>query len=379
MKASTNYAIVALVFLTVANVTVWWLAHNDVWPWQYTWYVYWAESVVIGTLALFMYAKHLLVFFMLLILTSYMVGLQNLMLLGDMKIPMTFWGFYSLFWLIYFEVRRSYLGHSIRMMHPLYQLAYYFVFMFFAILLACAATAYIYYGQIFVPNLQASLLEQFFAMAVGIPTLTITVLKIVDMIGEQHVFYFLLGTYHRPAEKRHIVMFIDMVGSSAAAEKLPPLKSMDMIAQFIFDASYSCRVHGGDIVNYTGDGVMVLWPFFQGDKVIKAYDTLMARLENRRAAYEGSFGMIPDFRMGVHAGSVVISQIGEEKLFLGVYGDVVNTASRIEQMNKEMGTRILISKAVKQYVGLALQKRIKPIGMTEVRGREESVEVFAVS
>jgi adenylate cyclase len=131
-------------------------------------------------------------------------------------------------------------------------------------------------------------------------------------------------------------------------------------------------------VNYTGDGLMVLWPLFQGDRVARAYDTLVDRLETRRQYYEDDYGIVPNFRMGVHAGNVVISQIGEEKLFLGVYGDVVNTASRIEQLNKDMGTRILLSRNVRQYMSKQLQKRTKSLGPVEIRGREEPVEIFTL-
>ena len=378
MKATTANIILCLIFLSAFNVAAWALAYKGIWPWQYTWYVYWGETVIIGGLALFAYAKHLLIFFFLLIVVSYMAGLKNITFMGDMKIPMTFWALYSLFWLVYFEIRRSMLGYSIRQLHPTGQLVYYFTFMALAVGGSCALTGLIYFGQAWVTGVHTPLLQQCLAIAIGIPTLTISILKIVDMIGEQHVFYFLLGTYHRPEEKKRIVVFFDMVGSSAAAERLTPKKSMELIANFIFDACHSCRINGGDIVNYTGDGLMVLWPLFQGDRVARAYDTLVERLETRRAYYEDDFGIVPNFRMGVHAGNVVISQIGEEKLFLGVYGDVVNTASRIEQLNKDMGTRILLSRNVRQYMSKQLQKRTKSLGPVEIRGREEPVEIFTL-
>ncbi|MGB4106790.1 MAG: adenylate/guanylate cyclase domain-containing protein [Alphaproteobacteria bacterium] len=379
MNARIANVILSLIFLSAFNIAAWMIAHKGLWPWDYTWYLYWAETMIVGGLALFMYAKHLLIFFFLLIIVSYMAGLKNITFMGDMKIPMTFWALYSLFWLVYFETRRSILGHSIRQLHPMGQLIYYFTFMAVAVAGSCALTGLIYFGQAYVPGMQATLLQQCLAIAIGIPTLTISLLKIVDMIGEQHVFYFLLGTYHRPEEKKRIVVFFDMVGSSAVAERLPPKKSMELIANFIFDACHSCRVNGGDIVNYTGDGLMVLWPLFQSDKVVRAYDMLINRLESRRVAYEGSYGMVPDFRMGIHAGNVVISQIGEEKLFLGVYGDVVNTASRIEQMNKQMGTRILLSRSVRQHMSQNVRGRTKSLGKVEIRGRDEMVEIFTVS
>lgn len=378
MRATTANIILILIFLSAFNAAAWMIAYKGMWPWEYTWYVYWGETVIIGGLALFVYAKHLLIFFFLLILASYMVGLKNITFMGDMKIPMTFWAMYSLFWLVYFEVRRSPLGHSIRQLHPIGQLVYYFSFMALAVAGSCALAGLIYFGKAIVPGVQSILIEQCLAIAIGIPTLTIGIVKIVDMIGEQHVFYFLLGTYHRPEEKKRIVVFFDMVGSSSAAERLTPKKSMEMIAQFIFDACHSCRVNGGDIVNYTGDGLMVLWPLFQGDRVIRTYDTLVDRLENRREFYEDAYGIVPNFRMGIHAGNVVISQIGEEKLFLGVYGDVVNTASRIEQLNKDMGTRILFSRAVRQYMSKHTQKRTKSLGPVEIRGRDEPVEIFTL-
>ncbi len=379
MKASTANILLCLIFLIGFNVSMWMVAHKGMWPWDYTWYVYWAETMIVGGLALFVYAKHLLIFFFLLIVVSYMAGLKNITFMGDMKIPMTFWALYSLFWLVYFEIRRGLLGYSIRQVNPVWQLCYYFMFMGIAIGGSCALTGLIYYGQAWVPGLHTVLLQQCLAIAIGIPTLTIGLLKIVDMIGEKHVFYFLLGTYHRPEEKKRIVVFFDMVGSSAAAEKLPPKKSMELIANFIFDACHSCRIHGGDIVNYTGDGLMVLWPLFQGDKVVRAYDMLVATIENRRQYYEDAYGIVPNFRMGVHAGNVVISQIGEEKLFLGVYGDVVNTASRIEQLNKQMGTRILLSRAVRQHMSERMRTRTRSLGKVEIRGRDEMVEVFTLS
>jgi class 3 adenylate cyclase len=375
MKNSQTVAMTVAVLLAVINAIAAVGAWRHVWAWDYALYFFWGETVLVGLLALFFYMKHLFVFFAILVCVTWTFGLQHAIFAGDVKLPMAYWCLYSLFWLVYFEIRRNFLGHSIRQLNPVYQFLFYTGYMTIAIFASCAMTGYMYFGHAFIPR---ELLEDFMGMSVVIPTLTIIILKIIDMIGENHVFHFLFGTYHRPVEVKRIVMFIDMVGSSAAAEKLAPKLGMDLVARFIFDASVACRTHGGDIVNYTGDGLVVLWPLFRPDKALRAYDSLNARLEANTAAYEKEFGIVPSFRMGLHAGNVVISQIGAEKLFLGVYGDVVNTAARLEQLTKDMGTRILFSKAARQHLISSFQKRIKPMGSTEVRGREGEVDIFTL-
>jgi adenylate cyclase len=97
-----------------------------------------------------------------------------------------------------------------------------------------------------------------------------------------------------------------------------------------------------------------------------------------KKAYWKRFGRVPDFRVGVHVGPVVISQIGEEKLFLGLYGDTVNTAARLEQMNKELGTKILVSEPVIVNAGQTWKTILKPLGEKEIRGRKGHVRVYTI-
>src|SRR5262249_53960502 len=151
-------------------------------PWDYVWYVYWAECVGLGALSLFIYAKHLLVFFMVVAAVGYLLGLKSFLMMGDLKIPLAFWGFYSLCWLCYFELRKSRAGQAVRLFPPLYQFAFFLVYMSGAILVSFAATSFLFYGMILVPAMPEVLLKQLMAMVVVIPILTISILRIVDMI-----------------------------------------------------------------------------------------------------------------------------------------------------------------------------------------------------
>ncbi|GJL84693.1 MAG: hypothetical protein DHS20C02_04680 [Micavibrio sp.] len=353
-------------------------ASLDYWTWHNGFYFYWAESALLGVMIFFAYAKYLFVFFLLLLLAVMIVGLTEGNLWGDLRMPITFWCTYSLYWLAYFEVKNTRVGSRILRHHPSKQLLIYLACMALGIALSFALTMTIYNEWSLVQDIPPHVYHVFLAMAVTVPTLMIGLLKVIHMVGARHFIHFILGTYHRPVEKGRVVLFLDMVGSSKMAEKLEPKESMAVVASFIFDASAIIRKHGGDILNYTGDGLVVVWPLTQANNALACVYAMRRRFNKIRPSYQKEFGVKPYFRMGLHAGPVVISQIGEEKLFLGLYGDTVNTASRLEAMNKELKTKVLISGALKHWLSPKWTERLESKGLQEIRGREEMVEVYTL-
>jgi adenylate cyclase len=61
-----------------------------------------------------------------------------------------------------------------------------------------------------------------------------------------------------------------------------------------------------------------------------------------------------------------------------IIGDVVNLASRLEQLNKQFGSRLMVSETVVQRLG-GLPQGATPHGAIQVKGREQPVEVFALA
>ena len=81
-------------------------------------------------------------------------------------------------------------------------------------------------------------------------------------------------------------------------------------------------------------------------------------------------------RIGINTGPLVAGAIGaQDRLSYTVYGDAVNVAARLEQMNKEFDTQILVSGGTAE---LADQFTYKKIGNLPIRGRKEPVDVFTV-
>lgn len=360
-----KYAIAFLALVTLVPIAG---IHLHGWSPQTLKTYYLAEGAILCVLIfLKYYAKHFIVFFVVLLMTGYELTVRDPEFWsGIIKPAATFWVIYSLCWPFYYDLGKTRLGLWIRSLHPAQHLAFYLGFMLFSILLAFSVTASVFHVWDQVGRITAREYAFIFAISALIPTVTICVLKIINMIGARHILNFLVGTYHSPVEKREVVLFLDLVGSSTIAEELTPKQSMELISRFIFDASASFRQHGGDIVNYTGDGLVVLWPEDKATDALKSAETLRNRLRNNRDMYRNTFRIVPEFRIGVHCGEVVLSQVGEERIFLGLYGDVVNTAARLEQYNKELGTQILFSGDFKSKIQGMDEDAFMEMGQQEI-------------
>jgi class 3 adenylate cyclase len=341
--------------------------------------IYWSECALIGATALFFFATRLSVFVITAMAAFSILKFSDVSLPVDDKVHLTFWALYGLCWLIYIEITQSIHGLSLRRASPSQRLGLYIIMLGAALSASFGLTVFIYGLMPLVERLPTEFYMYFLAVAVTVPTISIGLLKIIGMVGPNHFVQFLSGTYHHPVERERIVLFLDMVGSSANAERLAPKEAMDLIARFIFDATAIFRIHGGDIVNYTGDGLVVLWPRKQADRALMSVIALRTQLDSSRHEYRKLYKIVPDFRIGIHSGTVVLQQIGEEKLFLGVYGDVVNTAARLEQMNKELGTKILLSDALLRDLSQNWQAQLEAMGHQSVRGKTEGITVYTIN
>ncbi|HTK85223.1 MAG TPA: adenylate/guanylate cyclase domain-containing protein [Patescibacteria group bacterium] len=367
-------ALVVFNLIPLSTAIIEWPAGITIWfP-----YFYQAEGIFLAVFGLAMFAKRFTVFFFMLGLTGTFVHLLTPVYLGDPKMLLIFWGLYSLCWIAYLDLRQRHMGLIMDRRPPVRQMLIYFGFMVGAISICFLMTVIINDAWGDVVNVPNQVYGILIAMAVIVPTLSISVLKIIDMIGAQHFLALLIGAYYRPVEREKIVLFIDLAGSTAMAERLGPLHSTNLIARFIFDASGIFRIYGGDVINYTGDGLVATWPKRQGDRPLLAILALRDRVRGSISFYLREFGLVPEFRVGIHSGKVIMSQVGEEKQFLALYGDTVNTAGRLEQMNKEMNTRVLISGEVVSSMSKSCKEMLVSKGLTNLKGKGDSIEIYTL-
>ena len=150
--------------------------------------------------------------------------------------------------------------------------------------------------------------------------------------------------------------FTDVRGFTTLSEKADPDVLMRQTSRYFTALGEVVMEQGGTIDKFIGDGLMAFWnaPNLQDDHCERACRAaLLARKANDRINCEFQAEGLPPFytRYGIHVGEAVVGNIGSsERMNYTVLGSIVNLAARLEGLNKEHGTDILISEAVYERV-----------------------------
>ena len=233
--------------------------------------------------------------------------------------------------------------------HPLVVLLATFAF---AILTACASlfVNLTFWGEL---NLVGPMLRALFRhlplLVLMVAILTI-ILRVIGFVGGRTLFHLLTGRYHRPVVENRVLAFIDIKNSTALVESLGALRGKEAISHVVTLVSRSVIEHGGDIYLYTGDGMVASWDWkaaTRGQTILNfAADALRAVREDEPYRI-AKFGVAMDgIRIGIAGGNVVVSEQGDIRRAIGIWGDPINMASRLEQAGKELREDCLIAQPV---------------------------------
>ena len=204
----------------------------------------------------------------------------------------------------------------------------------------------------------------------------ILMIRLAHFIGLRTLLDLVIGTYHRPVEERKVLLFLDINGSTALAERLGALTMRSFVRKFLSDVSQPIVDCGGEIYLYKGDGLIAVWNWadaVKADAILKAVDAMFATVAKQRDAYQRLFGAVPTFRIGIHGGPVIVSEQGDAKRSIGIYGDAINIAARMEEAARAHNARCVISEIVAQ--ALADRSRVRPIGTEQVKGISAPVAI----
>lgn len=176
------------------------------------------------------------------------------------------------------------------------------------------------------------------------------------------------------------ILFTDVRNFTGIAEAADPDILMRQTSRHFAALTEAFLAEGGTVDKFIGDAVMAFWnaPHAQADhaeRACRAALSAKAASETLNAQFEAE-GLPPFItRIGIHLGDAVVGNVGStERMEYTVLGSAVNLASRLEGLNKEYGTAILVSEAVRERVEHLF--RFEPIASVIAKGMTTETRVF---
>lgn len=182
------------------------------------------------------------------------------------------------------------------------------------------------------------------------------------------------------------ILFSDIVGFTGIAERLTPSALVKMVNRYFTIMTDCIKAEGGIIDKFIGDAIMAYWgpPFIlekdQASAACRAAIRQRDALAQFREELPDLLGLrkdIPEIniRIGLATGEVVVGNIGSDTArSYTVMGDIVNLASRLESVNKQYGTSIIISDSTQRMADLQIEAL--EIDRIIVKGKTEPIVIY---
>ncbi len=183
--------------------------------------------------------------------------------------------------------------------------------------------------------------------------------------------------------RRHMtVLFSDIRGFTTMSEKGSPEDVVKQLNELFTRMVAVVFAHRGTVDKFVGDMVMALYgaPLDDEDHAEHAVQTalaMIATLEQMNEEWARNGKPQLDIGIGINTGEMIAGNIGSDAIMsYTVIGDAVNLGARLESLNKEYGTRIIISEATRAR--LKGRYDIHPLGDVVVKGKSQPVAIFEV-
>jgi len=182
-------------------------------------------------------------------------------------------------------------------------------------------------------------------------------------------------------ERKHItVLFADIRGFTSMSESMKPEAVVGILNDYLSVMTDIILRNGGTIDKFIGDAIMAVFgaPIPYADHAYRASKTGLEMREalktlQQKWKNEGRYAF--DIGIGINTGEAIVGNIGSiRRTEYTVIGDTVNLGARIEPMNKEYKTHILISEFVYEKVKETMETVY--IGKVKIRGKKQEVGLF---
>lgn len=192
---------------------------------------------------------------------------------------------------------------------------------------------------------------------------------------------YLSGRLNQPISETRIFLFMDLLSSTAYAEKLGHQTYSCFIKEIYSEFDEYILTTKGSLYQFVGDQVVVVWNLEDGLKnnnAARFFYLVEAALKKKEKYFIDKYGIAPTFKAGLHYGEVAITEVGNIlKREIAYHGDAVNTTARICSLASEVNERILVSEDFIKRTQVNLPGvNAKFFGRYNLKGKKNGVNIY---
>ncbi len=184
------------------------------------------------------------------------------------------------------------------------------------------------------------------------------------------------GVESKPEARLATMLFTDLEGFTTLGERLAPEDLVTLLDEYFTVVTRPIERFGGIILQYQGDAMLAVFNVPADDPEHASHALQAARVIQdalREHTFSGGRKLVT--RIGINSGVVIAASVGSrERVNYTVHGDAVNLAARLEALNKEYGTRILVSEATVDLAGGGFE--LSRVAQVSIRGKQQKVTLY---
>ncbi|WP_298420930.1 adenylate/guanylate cyclase domain-containing protein [uncultured Kordia sp.] len=216
-----------------------------------------------------------------------------------------------------------------------------------------------------------------------VASLVFSFIKIANEKFGRGVFIkMLLGKYRKPQEEKRIFMFLDLKASTTIAEELGHYTYSQLIQDCFYDLNTIVRKYDAEIYQYVGDEAVLSWKYARGIKKNRAvllFFAFQEKIQSRKNHYQEKYDLIPEFKAGIHGGTLMVTEVGSVKKELAYHGDVINTTARIQSVCNTYNSNVLISEELLNDMNLPKNYTTKSIDDLLLKGKAKTINIYSIT
>jgi class 3 adenylate cyclase len=199
--------------------------------------------------------------------------------------------------------------------------------------------------------------------------------RVLELMEENPDQFGLVGV-----KREATLFFSDLGGFTSISEKLSPTELCQLLNRYFTPMTDIILEHDGYLKDYAGDGIVAAWglPYPDAQHAWKAVQSAWAQaqaLEVLAAQILAETDILITMRIGINSGVVSAGNMGSQRRFqYGMMGDAVNLAARLEPINKDFGTGIILSEFT--YAQVAERVTVRFLDKIVVKGKSVPVSIY---